>query len=61
MKNIDMNLKRQKTIVILLQFSVFFAIGSGAPFLSIYFKKILLNANGTPANYWIGLMSFFNL
>ena len=59
MKNIDMNLKRQKTIVILLQFSVFFAIGSGAPFLSIYFKKILLNANGTPANYWIGLIFFF--
>ena len=40
----------------LLQFFIYFAFGTALPFISIYFKKILVNTDGTPATYWIGLL-----
>ncbi len=55
---LNTDLEKNRKIVKSLQFMVFFALGSGAPFLSIYFKQLLINSDGTPATYWIGLIFF---
>ncbi|MBA7647753.1 Multidrug resistance protein MdtH [subsurface metagenome] len=42
----------------LLQFFFYCAFGAGIPFFSLYYKKILIMPDSTPAHYLIGLIFF---
>ena len=51
-------IKKQSAYLKTLFFLFFFALGAGSPYFGIFYKHVIVNADGTPAIGLIGLIFF---
>ncbi len=51
-------IKKQSVYLKTLFFLLFVALGAGSPYFAIFYKHVIVNADGTPAIHLIGLIFF---